>query len=764
MSNSINNPSTTSQKKLTIDEQYLQDYPDLVKRDPKNPKRYVCIPCDKKDSPFATGTWNNYKGHIDTGTHIKNLPSEPIETEDSHTPPEEGKKVLVGGLSKKTITGTRNPVPQSLSLAQKAELDGMFTKFILQNNLPFSIIDSLVGFTKEICNQFPQNLLSQYNASRKTVARVTSQMSTTLKAGLFEQLRCSPFSLSIDEGSDLYGSSYLAICARFFDAKLKRLSIKLVSVLPVTNSKTGETLYNMIKNEILCDPKIEANFMGMVSDEGGNLAGCDRGVSGRLLNDYPYIVNAKDFSHLYNTVFKKALETLPKDKVSIITSTCAHFSRSTQRKALLKDIQKEKKLVKKTVLRYAETRWLSLNECLERQLELWESLNHYFAKYGTKAEKTYTSDTNLLYLKIFSFLFDKINSYNLYFQKENLFYDAVTEKIQLGYVVFNNLIVKPGLKSLNFEDHFPRPYEKLKKASILEGKFGSDIEAVLNTDEEFRDLIFSSPQLEETKQYFDKLSSTAQKTLLTASKKFIVMALKYMKKKFPYKEQIINDTKVIFLKEFDKTKWIRLQKHFTNIISTDKMKKTFGNELDSLEFQFDDISSVVKMKKVSILETWNTLGDEYPTLSMLARAILVLPHSSVSVERVFSTLKNIKNSKRNRMTVQNLEACILSYQQRGKSSIVVISDEETKGQDNESTEIVSNAIQKDDLVSEHNVASQNTSDTDAVSSDDNDDGEDYGFGNVKYVAKTEGSLKKIVETHMLDTKRMKKNEDDKTSN
>ncbi len=101
-------------------------------------------------------------------------------------------------------------------------------------------------------------------------------------------------------------------------------------------------------------------------------------------------------------------------------------------------------------------------------------------------------------------------------------------------------------------------------------------------------------------------------------------------------------------------KWIRLESRFINIIGSEKMRNAFGKELNSLEYHFEEISSVVRMKRVSPLETWKNLEDEYPTLCTLVRALMVLPISTVAVERAFSSLKNIKIPKRNRLIVQNL--------------------------------------------------------------------------------------------------------------
>jgi len=50
-------------------------------------------------------------------------------------------------------------------------------------------------------------------------------------------------------------------------------------------------------------------------------------------------------------------------------------------------------------------------------------------------------------------------------------------------------------------------------------------------------------------------------------------------------------------------------------------------------------------------------------MAQLAKALLVLPSSTVPVERVFSQLKDYKNPKRSRLTTENLEASLLVYQE-----------------------------------------------------------------------------------------------------
>jgi len=63
-----------------------------------------------------------------------------------------------------------------------------------------------------------------------------------------------------------------------------------------------------------------------------------------------------------------------------------------------------------------------------------------------------------------------------------------------------------------------------------------------------------------------------------------------------------------------------------------------------------------RMVSVSPLKIWQS------EMVTIARAVTVLPYSSVEVERIFSAMKDIKNVKRNRLSLDNVEACLLGYQ------------------------------------------------------------------------------------------------------
>ena len=97
-------------------------------------------------------------------------------------------------------------------------------------------------------------------------------------------------------------------------------------------SSTGLVIFEKIQKEILSDPEIKKNFMGIVSDAAPHMIGGDQGLYGRLIREYPHLFAITDFSHTYNLIFKKALEGFPKNIIDIIIFISKHSRQMVQQK------------------------------------------------------------------------------------------------------------------------------------------------------------------------------------------------------------------------------------------------------------------------------------------------------------------------------------------------------------------------------------------------------------------------------------------------
>ena len=102
-----------------------------------------------------------------------------------------------------------------------------------------------------------------------------------------------------------------------------------------------------------------------------------------------------------------------------------------------------------------------------------------------------------------------------------------------------------------------------------------------------------------------------------------------------------------------------LSAKFSNVISHREFTN-FKSELDVLEFHFEDTGRPIQNSR-SYIEAWKN-EKQYPLTYRLARAVQVLPCSSVPIERRFSCATDVKTIKRNNLSVESIEACLLSKQ------------------------------------------------------------------------------------------------------
>jgi len=182
----------------------------------------------------------------------KKAANEEVKAENNHSP-------LNVPISESKSAGIFNTSPNTTPKKQvnavipdskdsETTMNFCYTKFILENRLPFSIIRALIDFTAYININFTPSDIAQFKSSRQTVTRVAKAIGDTLREELYSSLESSPFSLSVDKSSDQFGKIYLVVCAKFLP---EHLTTKLITTLPVTKSSTGQVLFNDNVNKVL---------------------------------------------------------------------------------------------------------------------------------------------------------------------------------------------------------------------------------------------------------------------------------------------------------------------------------------------------------------------------------------------------------------------------------------------------------------------------------------------------------------------------------
>ena len=106
---------------------------------------------------------------------------------------------------------------------------------------------------------------------------------------------------------------------------------------------------------------------------------------------------------------------------------------------------------------------------------------------------------------------------------------------------------------------------------------------------------------------------------------------------------------------------------FKNVIPTEELRH-LTRDLQRMEVNFRKHSQEHERSRRTVLETWSLLTNQYHYLAKFAKAVLVLPSSTVPVECLFSQMQDFATPKRNRLNVENLEARLLIFLTNGDFS------------------------------------------------------------------------------------------------
>lgn len=123
------------------------------------------------------------------------------------------------------------------------------TKFIIANNLPFSIAENLTKFIQEVNEAHSLEAQAGFNCKDSHVSKFASKsIAPMLKEQYLLDLETKPFSLAIDEASK-GNISYLAISATYFlSPKDAFPRTKIIALIKVQETASGEALFNAIWN------------------------------------------------------------------------------------------------------------------------------------------------------------------------------------------------------------------------------------------------------------------------------------------------------------------------------------------------------------------------------------------------------------------------------------------------------------------------------------------------------------------------------------
>ena len=438
----------------------------------------------------------------------------------------------------------------------------------------------------------------------------------------------------------------LAIIATFFDIEKFEVQYWLVDMIETEDgSATG--IYAKMKETFLQHNIPMRNIIGYSSDTTNVMFGQYNSVSQLLKSEFSYVQLVKCSCHLIHLVSSHAALKLPKGVEDLCRDVYAHFSRSSKRQDVYKEFQAFFNAQPLKILSPAQTRWLSLQECVNRLLEQFEALTRYFTLTANE-DPSHSNDRILAslqnrftqaYLEFLSYQLERLNAFNRLFQSERPLLhmlkpeiESLIKSIACDFMKID-IVKSTSPNKLNPTDvnqHVPlsETYVGLGATATIHeiasvaGK--ADVDNFLTTCKNF--LIESILQIQSRFDLDDPVHEIVQCLLPSNAAALKPRSLRSICQKLPYLKDTIDLNK--------------LDMEWRQHALEPKAKP---------ELHWDEYW-------LNIRDTTTPTGEaKYPLLMAFVSSILAsLPFSNVSVERIFSELKLVKTDQRNSLKSTSL--------------------------------------------------------------------------------------------------------------
>ena len=302
--------------------------------------------------------------------------------------------------------------------------------FIAEHNLPFTLSAPLLDLIKSRAPRTSADsaTLAQIKLSdTKCVNIVRQGIGLYFAEELVLKLRNTKFSIIPDETTDVSTEKQLGIIVVFWDDENMEIIVRFFDLVPV-HCSTAKGLYSAIKNSLLEKIIPLANVIGYSSDTTNVMFGASESVVALLKNDMPHVVAIKCSCHLIHLCASYACLKLSTTLEDMLRNVHAHFSRSSHRTHNLEEFQRFCELPVHKILTLSQTRWLSMENVVNRVLEQWPALELYFTDLVASKKDPSNTVGNIVQvlnnkfmkaqLEFISFQLKRLNAFNTLFQSE----------------------------------------------------------------------------------------------------------------------------------------------------------------------------------------------------------------------------------------------------------------------------------------------------------------------------------------------------------
>lgn len=469
---------------------------------------------------------------------------------------------------------------------------------------------------------------------------VISILSNAVQRIIHDRVRSQEFfSIIADETSDISVSEQMSFCLRSVNASLE-VEEYFIGVHE-TESTTADVLYNMIRDVLLrCQLKI-GNCRGQCYDGAANMSGCVNGVQKKILLDEPRAIYVHCYAHRVNLVVQDSFQKIlhVRDFLSDIKDIVTFIRDSPKRLSHFKLFQGSDK---SPALRpFCPTRWCVRVESLKSFLKNYENIIEFLEQQksqpsdgGSKASGFLNKISDFRFyflLKCIILIFERIETLNTILQGQALDFNKATKQVET---------VKTSLLSIRNEAR----YDELWTNVTTESEQLDLNEPILpkrrKVSRKVDDMRQTEHNFDDVKQFYRQMYyEIIDMTVTSLTTRFEGDTLKHLRKVEAFaldKAENANYVTSFYKEDFDGDRLALHRNMFLDITSQRNV------ELKSIQ----DI--------VTYLRSHSELYDIVPEYLKFIKLLLVIPVSSCTAERSFSSLRRLKSFLRSTMSQKRL--------------------------------------------------------------------------------------------------------------
>ena len=504
---------------------------------------------------------------------------------------------------------------------------------------------------------FPDSKIAQAMTIKRTKASYVMQhgVAREEKLAVVETCRKQKFSLIIDESTDISVSQILAIAVRFYDEEKQKVLDVLLDAVEVEDG-TGEGLYIAVTNLLRSFGIPLQNIVGFASDNCSTMMGVNSGFQAFLKRDIPSVFILGCICHSFALCASHACRNLPSYLESFLKNVCSYFARSSKRQHLFRLIQDVVHAPKHKILKLCQTRWLSRGNVIARVLEQWEALTLFFQSEAPSDKvdgageiyQTFVNAGTKHMLLFLNYVLSKVDSMNTEFQSEQFRLHKVHSVISdeyrsiLGMFITSNTMSTQSLSAIDPADE--RLHKDLKSIDL-----GGRCESMLL-----------------------KQSLGDETRFRSDARSFLVDLCVQIRMRFPLAEDsILSLLKVLdpheAMSQGNRTQSIiKLASYFPTLVAEQQMDD-LQDQWRALPSFRSSLEHATNLPPCSFWHEIRSIKDglgrmKFCLLSKFMSDLLVLPHSSACVERIFSQVNIVKNEHTNCLKAETVVNRLLAKQ------------------------------------------------------------------------------------------------------